>query len=85
MPSLHAAIALFVALYAIHRLEQPPALAAAAVSVAMGFMLVYYAEHYVVDLLAGYVVVGVAWWGCSAWERLRRGGRRKQGRNQAAA
>ena len=74
MPSLHAAIALFVALYAIHRWSRPQRWLVLLYPLAMSFMLVYYAEHYVVDLLAGYVVVGVAWWGCSAWERLRRAG-----------
>jgi hypothetical protein len=32
-------------------------------------MLVYYAEHYVVDIVAGFVAVGLVLWGCAAWER----------------
>jgi len=37
----------------------------------MGFMLVYYAEHYVVDILAGFVAAGLALWGSAAWETWR--------------
>ena len=43
---------------------------------AMGFMLVYYGEHYVVDIVAGYLLAGFIMWACANWERggvLRRG------------
>jgi hypothetical protein len=71
MPSLHAAIALFVVIYAITRWRSPWRWLLLLYPVAMSFMLVYYAEHYVIDVLAGFLAVGVAWWGCSAWERFR--------------
>ena len=32
---------------------------------AMSFMLVYYAEHYVVDILAGFAAAGLVLWGCA--------------------
>ena len=38
---------------------------------AMSFMLVYYAEHYVVDILAGFAAAGLVLWGCAWWERRR--------------
>ena len=41
----------------------------------MGFMLVYYAEHYVVDILAGWAAVAVVMVGASWWESRRAGPR----------
>ena len=38
---------------------------------AMGFVLVYYAEHYVVDIVAGFAATGLVMWGCAVWERMR--------------
>ena len=38
---------------------------------AMSLMLVYYAEHYVVDILAGFAGAGLVLWGCAWWERRR--------------
>ena len=37
----------------------------------MSFMLVYYAEHYVIDIVAGFAATGLVLMGCSAWERRR--------------
>jgi hypothetical protein len=34
-------------------------------------MLVHYAEHYVVDILAGFVAAGLALWGSALSERWR--------------
>lgn len=71
MPSLHAAVALLVAVYGITRLRSWWRWLLLLYPLAMGFMLVYYAEHYVVDVLAGFVAVGLALWGSAAWERWR--------------
>lgn len=59
MPSLHLALTVLVAL----ALWRRPSLRAAAVLylAAMGFTLVYGAEHYVLDLLAGVGVAVAAW------------------------
>ena len=76
MPSLHAGTAALVAFFAISRLRSPWRYAFLLYPVAMGFMLVYYGEHYVVDLIAGYLLAGFIMWACSNWERggaLRRG------------
>lgn len=76
MPSLHAATAALVALFAIWKLRTPLRFMFLLYPLAMGFMLVYYGEHYVVDIIAGYLVAGFVMWACANWERagvLRRG------------
>jgi hypothetical protein len=35
---------------------------------AMSFMLVYYGEHYVVDILAGFALAAAIMWACTDWE-----------------
>ena len=71
MPSLHTAIAVFVALYAITRLRSPWRWLLLLYPLAMSFMLVYYAEHYVIDIVAGFIAAGLVLWGCDVWERWR--------------
>jgi hypothetical protein len=71
MPSLHAGISLFVAIYGITRLRRRWRWLLLLYPTAMSFMLVYYAEHYVIDILAGFAACGVVLWGCAAWERSR--------------
>lgn len=61
MPSLHTAIAAIAGL-AWARLHPWGRRAGALYVVAMGFSLVYLAEHYVVDVLAGLLLAAVAWW-----------------------
>ena len=67
MPSLHAGTACLVALFAVSRLRSPWRWAALLYPLMMGFTLVYYGEHYLVDVLAGYLLavlvhVAVGWW-----------------------
>lgn len=69
MPSLHAGIALFVAAYVASRFRSRWRLLLLLYPAAMSFMLVYYAEHYVVDILAGFAAAGLVLWGCALWER----------------
>ena len=59
MPSLHTAIAVFVALYAITRLRSRWRWLLLLYPLAMSFMLVYYAEHYVIDILLGWAYVAL--------------------------
>ncbi|WP_162599695.1 phosphatase PAP2 family protein [Nocardioides solisilvae] len=72
MPSLHAGIAFFLSVYAFSRCR---GLLLRAVLVAyplvMAFALVYYAEHYVVDVLAGWLAAGAVLVAAAAWERRR--------------
>lgn len=67
MPSLHGEIAMLVALWTIVRLRSAWRRTVLAYPLVMAFALVYYAEHYVIDIaagwvLAGAVMLGVAWW-----------------------
>ena len=69
MPSLHAGIAFMVAMYGIWRLRSPLRCLLSLYPLAMSFALVYYAEHYVVDILAGVVLAALVMVGCGIWER----------------
>ena len=61
MPSLHAAYALLIALFFWPLVTRPWWRAALlAYPVAMGFALVYTGEHYVSDVLAGWLYAGIA-------------------------
>jgi membrane-associated phospholipid phosphatase len=72
MPSLHAGTAALVALFAVSRLTSPWRWAVLAYPVAMGFALVYFGEHYVVDVLAGYLLAVVVHAAVSWTERSSR-------------
>jgi len=69
MPSLHAGIAFLVAMYGIWRLRTPLRFLLVLYPFAMSFALVYYAEHYVVDILAGALLAALVMIGCRLWER----------------
>jgi len=71
MPSLHAGITFLVAGYAIQRLRSPARWLLAAYPLLMSVTLVYYAEHYVVDIVAGALLAGVVLLGSQLWERSR--------------
>lgn len=72
IPSLHAAFALLIAIAlwpsARRRWWRLPL---AAFPLAMGFTLVYGGEHYVIDVLLGWVYVGLAIGLARVWERRR--------------
>ncbi|MDQ6938358.1 MAG: phosphatase PAP2 family protein, partial [Actinomycetota bacterium] len=71
VPSLHAALSLFLAifLWPLARRRWRPLLAA--YPLVMAFSLVYSAEHYVVDILAGWLLTGVVS-AVTAFARARR-------------
>jgi PAP2 superfamily protein len=73
MPSLHAGTACLVALFAVGRLRSPWRFLALAYPLMMGFTLVYFGEHYVVDVLAGYTLAVAVHTTFSWWERRRSG------------
>ena len=56
MPSLHAGITFLIAIYGIQRLRSPWRWLLVLYPLAMSTALVYYAEHYVIDVLAGAVL-----------------------------
>lgn len=69
MPSLHAGIAMLIALYGVTRLRSAWRWSLLLYPLLMAFALVYYSEHYVVDILAGWVLAATVMLGCSWWER----------------
>ncbi|WP_101525529.1 phosphatase PAP2 family protein [Nocardioides houyundeii] len=71
MPSLHAGIALLVVLYAWWRTRGAWRVLLLAYPLTMALALVYFAEHYVVDILAGWLAAAVVMWACAWWERSR--------------
>lgn len=71
MPSLHAGITFLVAMYGIWRLRTPLRWLLVLYPAAMCLALVYYAEHYVVDVLAGALLAGLVMLGCAWWDRRR--------------
>ncbi|GAA4741941.1 phosphatase PAP2 family protein [Nocardioides endophyticus] len=71
MPSLHAGITFLIAIYGIQRLHSPWRWLLALYPLAMSTALVYYAEHYVIDVLAGAALAVVVLVGCQRWENSR--------------
>jgi membrane-associated phospholipid phosphatase len=76
MPSLHLAFATLVAITIGAQLRSRWRFLLALYPVAMGFVLVYCGEHYVLDLLVGLAYALVVHYGVKVWER-RRAERRK--------
>jgi membrane-associated phospholipid phosphatase len=72
MPSLHAGIAALVAMYAVQRLHSRARWLLLLYPVTMSFMLVYFGEHYLIDIIAGFAAAGLVMWVCDRWERSRR-------------
>ncbi|MFZ4112099.1 MAG: phosphatase PAP2 family protein [Ilumatobacteraceae bacterium] len=68
MPSLHAGMALLVALWFTRNSRPWIRIAALAYPIAMLTALVYFGEHYVIDGLAGWATVLLAWFIANKWE-----------------
>jgi membrane-associated phospholipid phosphatase len=87
VPSLHAAYSLLIALFLWRSVRWPWRVLLAAYPPAMAFALVYSAEHYVVDVLLGWIYAAVVFVAveraASALER-RRSARREAGVELAA-
>jgi membrane-associated phospholipid phosphatase len=80
MPSLHAGAALLVALFLWPSVNAIGRVALTAYAVSMAVTLVYTGEHYVVDVVAGWVVAGVATAvGAMLWRRARSDARLSSG------
>jgi membrane-associated phospholipid phosphatase len=68
MPSLHAGMALFVTLW-FTRNSRPFIKGIALIfPVVMAVTLVYFGEHYLIDCIAGWAVVAIAWKIADKWE-----------------
>jgi membrane-associated phospholipid phosphatase len=68
MPSLHAGMALLVALWFFRNCKLWIRIAALAFPIAMLTALVYFGEHFIIDGLAGWAVVLLAWFLANKWE-----------------
>jgi len=68
MPSLHAGIGALVVMYGVYRLRTWWRWLLLAYPVIMSTMLVYYGEHYVIDILAGWAAAGLVLVGSHVWE-----------------
>ena len=71
MPSLHAGLALLASLWFTRNARRWVRVVSLAYPLAMTVALVYFGEHYVIDCLAGFAVVGVSWIAVDWWERKR--------------
>lgn len=71
MPSLHAGIAFLLALYAVQRLHSPARWLLLGYPIAMSTALVYFGEHYVIDVLAGALLAVLVLVVCKVWEDTR--------------
>lgn len=71
MPSLHSALAIFIAWWVIARFASPWRWTVLLYPASMLFSLVYYAEHYVIDEIAGALLVVVVMAGWAWWDRRR--------------
>lgn len=70
MPSLHAAFALLIVVFFFPWIRRWPLRALVLLyPLTMGVALVYLAEHYVVDVLAGWALVGLSF---ALWDRIER-------------
>lgn len=68
MPSLHAGLAMLIALYALVKLRSAWRWLLLIYPLLMAFALVYYAEHYVIDIVAGWALAAGVMLGCRWWE-----------------
>lgn len=71
MPSLHAGLAMLIAMYAVVKLRGAWRWLLMLYPLLMAVALVYYAEHYVIDILAGWALAAAVMVGCSWWEKRR--------------
>ena len=70
-PSLHSACALLITLWLTRNSSWKVRSAALLYPVAMVVTLVYFGEHYVIDAIAGWLMVGLAWFAADWWENRR--------------
>jgi hypothetical protein len=71
MPSLHAGFTLLITLFLWRSARWWWRIPLAAYPVAMGFTLVYFAEHYAVDVLAGWLYAAAAFYAVERFARRR--------------
>ena len=72
LPSLHAAFALFVIVFFWKRMPNKwVQYSSLLFPLSMAWCLVYFGEHYITDILAGWAYVGASFWFWNRWEAKR--------------
>ena len=72
LPSLHAAFALFVVVFFWKKMSNKwVRYLSLLFPLSMAWCLVYFGEHYVTDILAGWAYVGASFWFWNRWEAKR--------------
>lgn len=69
MPSLHAGMALLVALWFTRNSRTWIRVVVLVYPIVMLTTLVYFGEHYIIDGLAGWAIVGLSWCIANKWEK----------------
>lgn len=69
MPSLHAGVTFLIAFYGIQMLRSRWRYLLLLYPLIMSTALVYFAEHYIIDAIAGGALAALVMVGCSWWER----------------
>lgn len=71
IPSLHAGLSAAIAAFLWNRVQRRWRPILVAYPLAMAFTLVYSAEHYVVDILLGWLLAVVVMFGLARWDAMR--------------
>ena len=72
LPSLHAAFALFVVVFFWQKMTNKwVRYSSLLFPLSMAWCLVYFAEHYITDIVAGWAYVGASFWFWNRWEAKR--------------
>jgi hypothetical protein len=82
MPSLHAAFSLFVVVFFLPMVRRGWRFLLFAYPLAMAFALVYFAEHWVIDVLVGWALVAASF---AAWHHIERAARTRDVASACAA
>ncbi|KRF18966.1 hypothetical protein ASG90_03515 [Nocardioides sp. Soil797] len=84
MPSLHFGISFLIAVYAVLRMRAAWRWLLLIYPATMAVTLVYFGEHYVIDIVCGAILAGAVLAVCSWWERSRDTPSRAERLRQAA-
>ncbi len=71
LPSLHAAFSLLVVVFFFKWMSTPWRIFALILPLSMGFALIYFGEHYVTDILLGWLYVGAASYVATRYEQKK--------------
>ena len=69
LPSLHAAFSLLVVVFFFPMMPKWLRIVSLALPLSMAFTLVYFGEHYVADILLGWIYVGAVSYISTRWEQ----------------